>query len=414
MRHSEKILLSFLLVGIVGLGSFVSWKYYEKSNSTQNASQVSNLQEPSQIGQLEVSSTPFYEIAINKNNLGNQSTGNAVDNKREQENTQINENDNFDNSNENLNINQNSNQNANLTPARLENKNTNKNKNRNSNNNANSNSNIVSTDSFTFAVLGDTQQFDPNDSNGAMEQAVSNIGKMNPDLVMTEGDLVSSCDGGSSCKKKYDDWKNVIGSLYSKTKEIVGNHDRTGKDAADKIWQDEFDLPTNGPSGYSELAYSFDYKNAHFVVLDSEKPSEHIINQDQRDWLEKDLANETKDNTFVFFHEPAYPVSSKIDESLDFKKEDRDALWGILKNHQVTAVFSGHEHIMSRKNIDGIYQFVIGNTDSFDHDAPKAGMAEYSYRGHHYATVTVKGKEVVVNIYKVDGSQLNSFTLPQK
>jgi len=269
------------------------------------------------------------------------------------------------------------------------------------------------TVSFSFAVIGDSQGFDANDPKGSLRKAVENVQKANPNLVVVVGDLISSCDGSNSCKSKYDDWKRVMQPIFDKTAEVAGNHDRTGKNAADRIWREEFSLPANGPAGYSELVYSFDLKDSHFVILDSEKSKEHLIDKVQRDWLERDLATNKKENIFVFYHEPAYPASSKIDESLDVEKDDRDALWSIFRKYKVTAVFSGHEHIMSRRSVDGIYQFVVGNTDTFNHDLPGPGMAEYSYRGHHYALVIVKGKEVTVNVYAINGNLLNSFTLPR-
>jgi hypothetical protein len=266
--------------------------------------------------------------------------------------------------------------------------------------------------SFSFAILGDTQRFDPGNAGGSLQKAVKSIEEKNVGLVVTEGDLLGSCDGKSGCEKKLGEWKNTLGSLYSKTYEMMGNHDRTGGDNADALWQKFFDLPQNGPDGYKELVYSFDHENSHFVVLNSEKPDEHAVDKAQRDWLEKDLQDSQKDNKFVFFHEPAYPVSSKIDESLDADASDRDALWQIFKDQKVTAVFNGHEHIQSRRKVDGVYQFVFGNTDSFDHELPKAGVADYSYKGEHFGIVEIKGKEVTVNVYSVDGNLLDSFKIP--
>ena len=130
-----------------------------------------------------------------------------------------------------------------------------------------------------------------------------------------------------------------MGSLLPKTYAMQGNHDRTGDDKTDNVWRSSFNFPTNGPSEFSEQVYSFDFKNSHFVVLDSDKPKEHLINSEQRSWLEKDLAANKKENTFVFFHEPAYPVSSKITESLDKEPSERNALWQILEKHNVTGCF---------------------------------------------------------------------------
>lgn len=276
-----------------------------------------------------------------------------------------------------------------------------------------------SQNSFSFAVLGDTQRFN-TDINGNFQKAIASIRKINPDLVFVVGDLVGSCDGGSSCEKKYEDYKNIMSPILSRTYEVMGNHDRTGGERADAVWQKEFNLPINGPPGFSELTYSFDSGNSHFVILNSEKPKDHIINSEQRDWLEKDLANAKKENTFVFFHEPAFPISSKIDESLDVQPKDRDALWQIFDKYDITAVFNGHEHIASRRKINSsvvpgakntIYQFVFANTDSFDHDLPAAGIAEYAVQGQgRFGIVKVKGKEITVEVHASDGSILNSFT----
>lgn len=403
MRKSEKIILAVLVLDVLAMGSFIGWKYYERSQNNVNPTVSSQTAAPP-AGQLQqnidVSAKPFYDIGAGKK-------ANAklpLPQKAQNNNSNI-ANTNVANDNSGIKpvIAANTNTNANLVPASLGNTNTNVNT-------------VVSdnslSNSFSFAVIGDSQGFEKDNPKGSLQKAINNISSANVDLAFTVGDLISSCDD-SDCPTKFEDWKKVVSPIYAKTKEVQGNHDRSERESSDKIWQDAFDLPTNGPDGYAELVYSFDFQNSHFVVLSSAKPEEHLINKIQRNWLEKDLTANTKENTFVFFHEPAYPVSSKINESLDVNKNDRDALWTLFKSHNVTAVFSGHEHIMSRRNIDGMYQFVVGNTESFDHDAPKPGVAEYAYRGHHYAIVSVKGTGVTVNVYKVDGSLLNSFAIPK-
>lgn len=263
---------------------------------------------------------------------------------------------------------------------------------------------------FKFAVIGDTQRKEADDPSGPFQRAVANLKKHDPSLVFALGDLVSSCDGKNGCEEKLNNWKKIMGTLFGKTYAAMGNHDRTGGEKADKLWQKFFSFPSNGPSGYSELVYSFDYQNSHFVVLNSEKPEEHIINETQRDWLEKNLAASSKKNIFVFFHQPAFPVSSKIGESLDASPKNRNDLWEILVKHKVKAVFCGHEHIASRRKVQGLYQFVFGNTDSFHHDMPKAGMAEYAHRGRTFGLIEVGEKQITVKTYSVEGNLLNSFT----
>jgi 3',5'-cyclic-AMP phosphodiesterase len=263
---------------------------------------------------------------------------------------------------------------------------------------------------FSFAIIGDTQYFKSANSNGYFQTVVKDIATMNPDLIIATGDLVGSSDNYSEYAKKFSDWKKIDAPLLSKTYAAMGNHDNIENKGV-KAWQDAFNFPTNGPAGYSETVYSFDFKNSHFVFLNSNHEKEHLVNAEQRTWLDQDLTKNKKTNTFVIFHEPAYPVSSKITEGLDKNPGERDALWQILKKYDVTAIFSGHEHIVSRRKVDGIYQFVFGSTDAFDHDLPGAGVAEYAVQGQgRFGIAQVKGKEITVKTYSADKKELNSFT----
>jgi len=265
------------------------------------------------------------------------------------------------------------------------------------------------TQGVTFAVIGDTKTFTAN-ANGNLEKAVRSLSKQNFDLAFAMGDLVSSCDGGNSCIAKYESWKKIMSPMLSKTYEVVGNHDRTGGNPADTVWQREFNLPTNGPAGFSELTYSFDSGNSHFVVLDSEKPEEHLVNDVQRNWLDQDLAKNKKENTFVFFHEPAYQMSQDAKDALDAKPAERDALWNVLKKYKVTAVFNGHLHMIAGKLQDGIHQFVIGDTDSTADDTPQKSLTDFGLSGHYYAIVTVNGKTVDLKIYSLEGNVVKDYS----
>lgn len=267
----------------------------------------------------------------------------------------------------------------------------------------------VNAAKFTFAVIGDTKVFSADNPNGNLQKAVASIVKSNVNFSFAMGDLVHSCDGGSKCETSFAEWKSVVQPILDKTYEVMGNHDRTGRSSADAVWQKEFNLPTNGPDGFSELAYSFDYSNSHFVVLNTEKPKGQVVDSAQRDWLEKDLTANKKDNVFVFYHEPAYQTAQNKNDSLDANPKERDALWAILVKHNVTAVFNGHEHIFSRKKVGDIYQFVVGDTDSTDDDFPQKNLIDYGYKGKSFAVVSIDGKKINMKLYTVDGNLINSF-----
>jgi len=268
---------------------------------------------------------------------------------------------------------------------------------------------------FNFAVLGDTQKFDYKDEDGHLQKTVNLINNLNPDFIISTGDLVSSCY--TSCDKKLIRWKETLGDLSDKTYAAMGNHDRKGKEISDSDWQNVFEFPNNGPAGYEELTYSFDYQNSHFIVLNTEKPKEHRISNEQLDWLKNDLDETQKDNIFIFFHEPAFPVYSKVKESLDENAEARDNFWRLISNYNITAVFSGHEHLNSRRKIDQsilpgvnkeIYQFITGNTDAYNHMKPRIETG-FFHKGEVFMLVSVNNKEINVKVCSTSGEILDSF-----
>lgn len=262
---------------------------------------------------------------------------------------------------------------------------------------------------FSFAIIGDTKTFEDSPPSGNLQKAIDSISKQNVDMAFAIGDLIFKCDDASSCENSYGDWKKEMSPLISKTYEVVGNHDRSGGSFADDVWQKEFDLPTNGPADFQKQTYSFDFQNSHFVVIDTEKPRGGVVNLAQRIWLEQDLAAHKQQHIFVLFHEPAFPTSQFKKKSLDADPRQRDKLWKILADNNVTAVINGHEHFFTRKKVGSVYQFIVGNTDAPENATPKPGLSDYSYVGNIYAIVTVSGTKMNMSLYSVDGKLINSF-----
>jgi len=277
----------------------------------------------------------------------------------------------------------------------------------------------VIDNNFSFAILGDTQLFDLPESKGGFIKAVKNIAKWDVSFVMTVGDLIQGCETSDECENKYEKWKEVAKIIPVRIYPVMGNHDRMDKKIADKMWQESFRLPDNGPRGYEELVYSFNFKNSHFVVLNSEKPHLHEIDINQREWLENDLKKNKLENTFIFFHEPAFPASYKINQSLDTYKKDRDDFWKIIDEYNVTAVFNGHEHIHTRRLINGeifleaknsIYQFIVGNTDAYEQFASEqSDKVDFHYDDQSFMIVEVDSQKIAMNLYSVEGELINTF-----
>src|SRR5215216_5317457 len=91
------------------------------------------------------------------------------------------------------------------------------------------------------------------------QENIKNIEKLQPELFLVAGDL--------SYKKTPDCWFDMTKSLDSKTKIAIGNHDdyeeqgMTG-DELKKAYMDHYNL--------DKSYYSFDYKNVHVLILDTQ------------------------------------------------------------------------------------------------------------------------------------------------
>jgi acid phosphatase type 7 len=168
---------------------------------------------------------------------------------------------------------------------------------------------------FGFAVVGDSG------SGGKGQLAVAALlGRLEPDLVLHTGDVVYP----TGQERHYDrrffaPYRNLIKTVPLFP--VLGNHDvRKGNGAA---FLENFHPPLSSP-GSTKRYYSFDWGNTHFVALDSElyHGDRGSDPEDQRDFLERDLATTRKRSRIVFLHRSPYGSSrhggdEKVREDLE-------------------------------------------------------------------------------------------------
>lgn len=133
-------------------------------------------------------------------------------------------------------------------------------------------------------------------------------------------------------------------------------------------YYDMVDVPTNGEAGGlasgKELYYSFDYGNVHFLSLNSELGS--VINPSHdwtgaslfggfngspfTDWLEDDLAANTRPWIIAYFHQPAHTAGShnSADAWEAYMKAMRENINPILEDNGVDIIINGHSHVYER------------------------------------------------------------------
>jgi UDP-2,3-diacylglucosamine pyrophosphatase LpxH len=186
---------------------------------------------------------------------------------------------------------------------------------------------------FRFAILGDrTGGAVP----GVYEEAWRETNLDHPEFVVTVGDTI---EGGDDLTMDAQ-WQEVLRMLAPYRRYRIfftpGNHD---------VWSiasaQAFEKYTKRP-----LHYSFDYRQAHFTILDNsrgdEMPAEELA------LLEKDLQLHRKQPVkFIFSHRPSWILQVVLGNP-------NFPLHQLAKRYGVKYVIAGHIHQMLHFELDGV------------------------------------------------------------
>lgn len=261
----------------------------------------------------------------------------------------------------------------------------------------------VNTQAFSFLYMGDVQS-----GYDAWGNTLHSVYQACPQIkfALLGGDLTDN--GGD--ENEWGQFLDAAAGVFSRIPVMpaMGNHDGT-------MFLRFFALPDNGPEGIKQVFYSFDYGNAHFVVLDSSNNTDERVKQ----WLQDDLQVTTKRWKFVVFHIPAYPATH------DYKEIDKSirANWvPILEQNRVDMVFVGHQHEYMRTY--PIYQgdvqtepaygivYVMGNAGSKTY----AGGGGFPYiaveqTGSNYQLIDIDGDVLTLTSKQTTGELIESYTI---
>jgi hypothetical protein len=161
---------------------------------------------------------------------------------------------------------------------------------------------------------------------------------------------------------------------------VVGNHELPGQGmeaywGANMDWLRAYDYgaANPGPPGCPETTYSFDYGDAHLVVLNEycdvagDTATDGNVPDHLYDWLADDLKSTRQEHILVVGHEPAYPWPDADNgrlrhewDSLNQYPAERDRFWALLRRHGVVYV-CGHTHNYSAVLVAGVWQIDTGH-----------------------------------------------------
>ena len=243
-------------------------------------------------------------------------------------------------------------------------------------------------DMFHFVVFGD-RTGGPAEGIKVLEKAVEETNLLDPDLVLTVGDLINGYNDTPAWMKQMEEFRGVMDRLGTAWFPVAGNHD--------VYWRGEGKPPpqeheSNYEKHFGPLWYWFEHKKHGFLVLytdehDPEKgpknfgdPNQMQMSAEQLVWLKRSLGEMSHcEQIFVFLHHPRWMPYYKASNWPTVHRE-------LAAAGNVSAVFAGHIHRLhygGKK--DGIEYFALATTGgSMPGHFPEMGYV------HHLNVVTVR------------------------
>ena len=276
-------------------------------------------------------------------------------------------------------------------------------------------------ESFSFLYFGDIQV---NSSAAPEFAAWGELAKAaytrNPAaaFALQGGDIVES---GISAEQ-WAMFTNAATDTFSQIPFMPtnGNHESNFPSGKPELYLDTFTLPTNGPEGFAEEFYSFDYGNAHILVV-----NDWVFSGEQRltdtqqamldAWIEADLVLSGATWKIVVTHVPIYAIHS--DATANKAREHWEP---IFEKYGVSLMLVGHQHVYSRLKplLDGRIDYengivqIMGNSGQKHYSSADETLAERTiYNTTNYQTISIDGNSMTVQTFDTDGNEMDYAAL---
>ena len=264
------------------------------------------------------------------------------------------------------------------------------------------------TQPFSFVYMGDAQN--GLDRWGSL---VHNAFRSRPDAAfyVMAGDIINR----GAERNDWDSFFYNAADIYDRRQLVpaLGNHEYQG--GAPRLYLEQFALPHNGPRTIPpECAYSFEYGNALFVVLDS-----NLSAKAQTQWLEEKLSQTKATWKFAVYHHPAYSSGGNRD-NLEVRTE-----WvPLFDKYHVDLALQGHDHAYLRTypmkgnqrvkdtKTGTVYIISVSGTKHYSqaaHDYTEFGMTNVST--YQVLDIQISGNRLVYRAYDTDGKLRDEFVI---
>lgn len=254
---------------------------------------------------------------------------------------------------------------------------------------------------FAFAIISDTQ------SNPAVSGKVAELAwAQRPNFLLHPGDLVGTGTNDDHWTKQFFPSMHPLISrvpFYP----VLGNHEVNARNYYDYV-----SLPD------PEYYYEFQYGNAHFFMIDSNKKVDP--DTEQYKWLDSALSKSTATWKFVCHHHP--PYSSDENDYGNLWKSNKSTrgdlrvrqLSKLYDKYNVDIVWNGHIHSYERtwplraekvaKKKGTVYMVTGGGGGGLETAGPFRPFFQNNVkRGHHYCMVAINQGTLEFKAFDLEG-----------
>lgn len=235
-------------------------------------------------------------------------------------------------------------------------------------------------ENFQFAIVTDnTGGMRP----GVFESAVAKLNLMQPEFVMSVGDLIEGyTKDQEQINKEWLEFNGWAGKLEMPFFYLPGNHDISNA-KMQQDWEDR----------YGVRYYSFLYKNVLFICIDTDDkdiPAWYEISKEQEQYV-LNVLEENKDvrYTFFFMHHPMWDENSSTFRNIEEKLN--------MEGRRYT-MFAGHTHRYMHDVRQGKNYYTLATTGG---GSPLLGPKFGTF--DHITWVTVTDDEPIMANLWLDG-----------
>jgi hypothetical protein len=267
---------------------------------------------------------------------------------------------------------------------------------------------------FRFLVFGDSGQLT------AGQFSIANLIAGEPaSFLIHAGDIAYTHGTQQNFQYTYFD---VYGPILRSVPlfPCPGNHEYLMGEAT--AYMASYAVPTeNVPDEGHGRYYSFDWSNAHFICLDSNKSLQQAVSGqgEMLNWLENDLRATSKFWRIATLHHPPFAGGANRNDPLCAMV--REYVVPILEKYGVQLVFSGHEHSYQRTSPirggaaalpgTGTVYMTSGGGGAALYHLTSHPLVEAAASIHHYLRVDVSGTKLELTAVDASGAAFERFVL---